>query len=431
MKKILKSFEINTSGLVAGGETRIVSFKGDVGAKFMFQVISESTGFPKFLDFVNGGFQTMDFNTNSNKMIELIGNSHTETITFPAATGTTYTILVIASENSDTFILNGRDKVASKKISQVSNVTVTFQAASASSSNYETFPTTTSTGSPSSSSLSTVSIDHTISNKDNDANGFGLRFVANHAASVKTLTSTSASLTDSVYYFETTEAVGDNPAGDGEDSTTVTVASLTDLAVGMTLYYHKATTVPTNKAGSAVGTTTITAIDTVTKTITFSQAVAFEDTETMTFRAYGFKSISKAIGLFLSAKGNSLATSKALTKTVRSDVSSSTTITLNGTRGVSGGNFVTYTGLGVDNSSTNTVTTNRTDGSTATASASAGEIIVTNAQTLTAGTVLTFDGCVSALRYSHTSFSITQYPSANRTINIDLDRFITVGVQNA
>ena len=420
MKKILKSFEINTSGLVAGGETRIVSFRGDVGAKFMFQVISESTGFPKFLDFVNGGFQTMDFNTNSNKMIELIGNSHTETITFPAATGTTYTILVIASENSDTFILNGRDKVASKKISQVSNVTVTFQAASASSSNYEAFPTTAdSTGSPSSSSLSTVSIDYTISNKDNDANGFGLRFVANHAASVKTLTSTSASLTDSVYYFETTETVN----GATSSSTTVVVDDLTDLAIGMELTYTTGTTAPSS-------TTTITAIDTVTKTLTLSSAQSLGDGNTMTFRAYGFKSISKAIGLFLSAKGNSLATAKSLTKTVRSDVSNSTTITLNGTRGVSGGNFVTYTGLGVDNSSTNTVTTNRTDGSTATASASAGEIIVTNAQTLTAGTVLTFDGCVKTFRFTHT-LSIAQYPSTNRTINIDLDRFITVGVQNA
>ena len=419
MKKILKSFEINTSGLVAGGETRIVSFKGDVGAKFMFQVISESTGFPKFLDFVNGGFQTMDFNTNSNKMIELIGSSHTETITFPASTGTTYTILVIASENSDTFILNGRDKVASKKISQVSNVTVTLQAASASSSNYETFSTTTSTGSPSSSSLTKVLIDHTISNKDNDANGFGLRFVANHAASINTLTSTSASLTDSVYYFETTETVD----GATSSSTTVVVDDLTDLAVGMELTYTTGTTAPSS-------TTTITAIDTDTKTLTLSSAQSLGDGNTMTFRAYGFKSISKAIGLFLSAKGNSLATSKSLTKTVRSDVSSSTTITLNGTRGISGGNFVTYTGLGVDNSSTNTVTTNRTDGSTATASASAGEIIVTNAQTLTTGTILTFDGCVKTLRFTHT-LTITQYPSANRTINIDLDRFITVGVQNA
>ena len=149
----------------------------------------------------------------------------------------------------------------------------------------------------------------------------------------------------------------------------------------------------------------------------------------MTFRAYGSKNINKAIGLFIS-KSKLASNATLLTKTVRSNVSSSTTITLNGTRGISGGNFVSYTGLGVDNSSTNTVTTNRTDGSTATASASAGEIIVTNAQTLSAGTVLTFDGTLENLTVKF-SATISQYPSANRTINIDLDRFITVGVQTA
>tara|TARA_Y100001938_G_C8098246_1_gene439632 strand:+ start:1454 stop:2746 length:1293 start_codon:yes stop_codon:yes gene_type:complete len=430
MNKILKSFQVDTSDMGAGGETRSISFKGDVGAKFSLQVISESTGFPKFFDFVNGGFQTTDFNIKSLKVIQLTSGSHTESITFPAATGTVYSLLILAHEDDTTRILNGKERSAVKKISQVANTTVTIQAASTSSSNYETFPTTTSTGSPGSSSNARVAISHAITNKDNDANGYGLRFVANHRSATN-VTNISASLTDDVYYFETTEAVADNPAGDGEDSTTVTVASLTDLAVGMTLYYHKATTVPTNKAGSAVGTTTITAIDTVTKTITFSQAVAFEDTETMTFRAYGFRVISKAIGLFLSSKKNiASALGRKLTKTVRSAVSSSTTITLNGTRGVSGGNFLTYSGFGVNNSSTNTVTTNRTDGSTATASASAGEIIVTNAQTLTAGTVLTFDGCVNSFTFTHTLY-ISQYPSTNRTINIDLDRFITVGVQTA
>ena len=417
MTKIVKSFKINTADLTAAGETRSLTITGDIGSKFMLQVISESTGFPKFLDFVNGGFQTMDFNNNSNKVIELKNNTFTTSIDFPAATATTYTILMLAFPSSDTFILNKVDKVASRSIDQGANVTITFQAASASSSNYESFPTTTSVGSAGAITSALVSASYTIANKANDANGFGLRYSANHS-SVTLNSSTSIDATENVFYFETTETVD----GTTSSSEKVVVDDLTDLAVGMELTYTTGTTSPSS-------TTTITDIDTASKTLTLSSAQSLTNNNTMTFRAYGSKNINKAIGLFIS-KSKLASNATLLTKTVRSNVSSSTTITLNGTRGISGGNFVSYTGLGVDNSSTNTVTTNRTDGSTATASASAGEIIVTNAQTLSAGTVLTFDGTLENLTVKF-SATISQYPSANRTINIDLDRFITVGVQTA
>tara|TARA_R100000329_G_scaffold42469_1_gene39444 strand:+ start:294 stop:1556 length:1263 start_codon:yes stop_codon:yes gene_type:complete len=420
MIKIIKSFEINTSDLVAAGENRSFTIKGDVGAKVMLQVISEtSSNFPKFFNFKSNAFATMDFNKDANKLIELTGETQTVDIAFPAATDATYTILLLADPSSDTFVLNKKNKSIVKKISQITNSVVTFQAASASSSNYEAFPTTTSTGSAGSFSSNKLTLSQLIQNKDNDANGFGLRFVNNHSSTVSTITSTSADLNDTVYYFETTETVN----GDTSSSKTVVVNDLTDLAVGMELTYTTGTTTPSS-------TTTITAIDTATKTLSLSSAQSLGNGNTMTFRAYGFKNIANAIGLLMTTKSTASALGKVVTKTVRSNVSSSTTITLNGTRDVSGGNFVTYTGLGVDNSSTNTVTTNRTDGSTATASASAGEIIVTNAQTLTAGTVLTFDGCVGGFTFTHT-LSIAQYPSTNRTINIDVDRFITVGVQNA
>ena len=77
-----------------------------------------------------------------------------------------------------------------------------------------------------------------------DAGSFGL-VVTNEASSGLPV------ISENYWYFTTTEAVADNPAGDGEDSTTVTVADVTDLGVGTELYYHKGTTVPTNKAGSA------------------------------------------------------------------------------------------------------------------------------------------------------------------------------------
>ena len=108
-----------------------------------------------------------------------------------------------------------------------------------------------------------------------------------------------------------------------------------------------------------------------------------------------------------------------LTKTVRGAVSSSTTVTLNGTYGIAGGNNVTFVGFGVDNSSNNAVTS-------ISASSSAGSIVVQSAQTLSAGTVLTFIGSHSVINIAN-SIEITGYPSSNKTIYFSLDDFITLG----
>ena len=156
------------------------------------------------------------------------------------------------------------------------------------------------------------------------------------------------------------------------------------------------------------------------------QAVAFEDTETMTFRAYG-QYISDAIGLSLNFTATSLLP-HTLTHTVRANVSNSTSITLNSTHGVSGGNVAAYTGLGVDSSSTNfitSVTPDCPDPSDGTLD-NDGVMVVQKAQTLTAGTVLTFIKVFKKISFGQ-SIQITKYPSSNVNIYLDLDRLITVG----
>ena len=196
------------------------------------------------------------------------------------------------------------------------------------------------------------------------------------------------------------------------------------------MYYYKGTTVPTNKAGSAVGTTTISAIDTETKTITFSRAVAFEDGETMTFRAYGKKAINFAIGVDLQFTSTVLSTT-LLTQTVRADsdgdLTPSTTITLNDTLGISGGSTIKYRGFNVDNTSNNRVVSVATPDPNGVASD--GAITVELAQTLKAGTVLSFNQVYKTVNLKG-NVAVNKYPKTNRTINFDIDKIITVGTQS-
>ena len=62
------------------------------------------------------------------------------------------------------------------------------------------------------------------------------------------------------------------------------------------------------------------------------------------------------------------------------------------------------------------------------ASSSAGSIVVNNSQSDIAavGTVLTFSDVHQVINIRGT-IKILQYPTANRTINLDLDNLISVG----
>ena len=123
----------------------------------------------------------------------------------------------------------------------------------------------------------------------------------------------------------------------------------------MVLFYHKGTTTPVTSAGAAVEDVSILKIDVKKGLVAFNKEVAFEDGEIMTLRAYGPKNINVINNMgfepaFFKVK------SRVLTKTIRAN-SSGTTITLKDTHGVPGGNVVGYTGFGVNNSSSNLIST--------------------------------------------------------------------------
>lgn len=384
---------------------------GLAGAKFT--IIALQTGTQKYYNFNSAEF--VDGHTSAcNLIVEMRQKKYRNNIVFPEGSGD-YIIKLIPSQSITT-----NSSVITRSITKLSeDATITFTLGTNNAVNYATFPTSTSSGSI--NAVGNVAFDWDVNNWNGvaDAGSFGL-VVTNE------ITSGLPVIPENYWYFTTTEAVADNPAGDGEDSTTVTVADVTDLGIGTELYYHKGTTVPTNKAGSAVGTTTISAIDAETKTITFSQAVAFEDTETMTFRAYGRKAIKFAIDVDMQFTSTELSTTP-LTQTVRTTFSNATIITLNDTLGVSGGSTIKYRGVGVRNTSTNRVVAVNTPDPNGVAGD--GVMTVELQQTLTAGTVLSFDLVYKTVNLKG-NITVNKYPKTNRTINFDVDKIITVGTQS-
>ena len=401
--KLITSFNIDQSDLSALSTDRQFSIQGDQGAEIILQVVNSSQ---QFYNFATRSF-TAVFNSENNLNVTLNGGTYDDSIVFPATSGATYTILLLTGASEDTEIDIGYRKNAhSVAINQVGNSTLTFTPLSAVSNNYGSMPTSiTSVASPGVFNI-TKSLSWDLPGAQNDAKGFGLRLIRQPI--------------DTDWYFQTTEVILSNPIGDTVSNNQVVVSDLTDIGTGMELIFHKDTTAP-------AATTIITAIDLTTKTITFSTSTAFEDGETMTLRAKGSNVIQKAIGAnidFSNFNASTTSTTSAeLTKIVRA-TSSNNDIALVGTYGISGGGFVTISGVGIKNTGTNTV-------QAVTAGGTDGSVETEETQGVNVGTSILFEGSTLTVSVVNT-FTINSHPSRqNSTIYLNLDNFITPGVSGS
>tara|TARA_R100000458_G_scaffold11539_1_gene9347 strand:+ start:3020 stop:4228 length:1209 start_codon:yes stop_codon:yes gene_type:complete len=399
MKKI-KKFEIDTSLMPNTATVRNFLITGDIGAKFTIIIVQEGT--IKYYDFKTNSFELGHNNIDNNLEVTMSNTSYRSHITFPSGGGT-YFVKLLVGDNTQIDKLNNKYTMVRKIEKQSAVPIVTFSPATANASNYATFPTTTSTGGSGDTDSFTINWD--ITNASTDSHGFGLRIPGG----------VDQEVSSNSFYFTTTDTVdGAVAPTDINEGLKVTVDDLTDIAVGM---YISAV-----GSGSLSGTPYITEIDTSTKTLTLTTAQTFADGITLTFRANGLSAIYEAIGLRIVAADESnvfALTPTTLTKTIRAG-SSGTTINLNGTYGIAGGNHVKITGLGIDNSSSNAVTS-------VTASSSAGSIVVQNSQDdLTTNSTITFIGTHQVINFTG-DFIITSYPTANKNIYYNIDDIITVG----
>lgn len=388
----VNSIDIDTSDLEAVGDSRTLTINANPNSVFNIQLFDNSDPV-KFYNFNTNEF-TVGFDTTKNLKVLMEGETFQKNIIFPASTSADYNVLLYSLPNSSTEIqstTSGSKNIFTTSLSQIGNTTVTLTPVTHNTSNYKTFPTSTRVASPITEDSETININFTVENVENDSHGFGLDLDSQPTANF--------------FIFRTTETVN----GAVSSGTSVVVDDLTDIVVGMVITKVS--------SGSLSGEPSITEIDTVSKTLTISSAQTFADGITLTIEAKGAAVIQKAIGCDFVVNSIS-AQEETLTKTVRTDSDGSATIALNGTYGVAKGS--TIKGLNVDNSSANSV-------QSVSASSSAGTITAqVNQSNISQGTVLTFTSCRKINIIA--SVTITQQPRANRTINLDLDRFIAVGV---
>ena len=400
--KFIENIKISLKDIPEAGALRNFSIKGDSGARFLLMVC-DADG--KYYDFTTNTFSVG--HTPQKVLKETIqGSIFNGQILFPSVAGEFYDIILLADPSDDTVIKN--KSAINKRINQLGNVTLEFALATTDhAANYASFPdNVTSTSNPAQSGTVTSKIDWTVSNVSDNTGGFGL--VLN-----KPLLLLAKSLSNKAWYFtkQTTTAASST------SSTKIFLSSLTDIFVGMII-----------KSGTGLsGTPTITAIDTSDNSIEVSSAQTISGGVTLTFRLEGLSSINTALNCNITSKLNILKTA-IVEKTVRGAQTNDTTIELDGTYGVPGGGIATYTGAGVSNASSNTVTS-------VSAHATQGSMVVSLAQTLADETKLKFK-TVDSTKTLTNQFNITgnmrisKYPSSNRTIYLDLDGFVDPGTSS-
>lgn len=482
MKNITR-FTVDTSDLSQNKNSRQFVVAGEQEAKFTLQVFDSAQ---KFYNFSTKLF-TAGVDSHKNLKITMEGEDYNNYIDFPADNnGLTYTFLLITPSETTQINIGKITNSFSTNINQIADTTLSFNVATNTTGDYSSFDSAvTSSGSSTSSFTNKVQFDRTVKTAITDAGGFGLRLIRQpidtdwyYAASgtVSTIlsgnlgyksnvqtgsTESSPTITlTAVGEAEATWAQQDIRIGDyvqvagGAQITAGTIVE--ELNSNGTITIGAAATVPdssdlifitpSNKvivndltglstgmvlasvSGSnsfLVGTPTIIAINTGAKEITLSSNQGFFPGITLNFEARGSAAIEKATGANIDFSNfNSEVTSAtpAVHTTKVRTTATGTTVDLSGTYGISGGGFVTVSGRGFVNTSANTV-------QSVSASSTAGSMVMQVAQTVRAGTVLTFTGSSITIELSN-HLTVKNYPTAAANIFLSLDNFITTGVQS-
>jgi hypothetical protein len=432
MEKIINSVQINQKDLSTLSEVRNLKVSGDVGSVFNLNVIKvNGTNKESYYDFNSKTF-TDEFTSKNNLNVILNTLSTTIPIKFAADTnGETYKILVLASEVDNTSFSNG-SRVNVKEITQVGTTTVSIEVdngknkVASNANKYTADPpasAVTSTGSTTGTSSVNVPVTFVLTNANNDTHGLGLRLPTDVPSGVVTpagyLTAaqTVFSIPDTYFY----SAIVRSASGSTSSSTTVTLTSVENLAIGMQVGYY---------GSSALASyPTITAIS--GNVVTLSSALSISDGDGVQFRAYGPQLIRTCFGYTVEFK-NFIATGDNLFTTVRTTTelpasSGSVTIPVNGTRGISVG--ARFFGLNVNENSNNNViqtVSSSEDSGSITIEDFAGNVDDIVALNVTAGSELLISGSNRVVTVTGTVV-IKSYPESDFKVKLDLNKFITQG----
>ena len=414
--EIIRNINIDTSSLKAEAIGRVLSIDATSNARYVVRVSRSSD--TNLYNFDTNAFAAESSNSNFNGV-----GSQQIAISFPAASsGDTYTINIFSTNGAE--ILGSSNKLfKSITLQQVGNATITFTAVGTGFTNTNVGDSTGSTvDSFAASSTPTVVMNEKQMATPAVFADYGF-FITNTTSDLN-----NGKWDSGAFYWQYDKDIVTNPAGDGVSSETVTVADLTGLVVGMTLVYHKGTTAPSQP-------TTIRGIDIETKTITFSTNSAFENGETMRFRAFGTNLIKQAIGLDFTITRPTVKLGQITTSIddeLTSNVAAGVDINVNGTTGIGAGATIRMRGLN-KSSSDSACTVSNVDSSSNGGGISGGAIRLANGQLeasssrpIRTKTKIYVDGSSNKVFLSGT-INITRYPAANQTIYIDMSKITTQG----
>ena len=416
MNKLINLVQIDQSNMSSALQTRVLQVRGEVGARFIVNVIKiNSTSKESYYNFKTKTF-TNAFVAANNFNVNLSGGGISIPIIFPAdATGETYSVIVIPKSGTE---FANKAGVVNKKIIQVGQTTIALSADSGKDASsvlgdkYTSDPPDTavsSVGSTARGIATSVPISWTLTNAASDEHGHG--FVLPSGVN-------QFSIPDS-YWFSQTLGIS---SGTTSSSTTVTLNSVNNLIVGMTL--------SSVSVDSLSGSPVITAIN--GNTVTLSVAQSIGNARTLIFRAYGPTLIGRTFGMEVSFS-NFVAKGTQLTKTVRTDTTfpasdGTVTTNLNGTYGVSGGNVARLAGFNINENGNNNLIVSVSPSSTAgsvnlTFQGSTDDVA---SAVVPVGTTLYINGCHQEIKIEGT-VKVSKYPSANQKLALDLTKFITHG----
>ena len=407
LNNIINSVTLSKTIIRQKAASVLVNVTGGVNSVFTAQVTRSSDGF--FYNFTTQTF--LEAVTTQSRLKNQSPGSFG--LAIPAAAGgDVYTVIIMAEPHYGTRLSIGNGIRYATTITQLANSTTSFIVPVLVS--IKTQKLAESAGSSLDNprvivELDDVQLDMTASSADH---GFFL-----------TTPNTSTDLNNGVWssdviYFETTETADGDVASDSDQ---LVVDDLTGLVVGMELTYITGTTEP----GSA---TTITAINTTTKTLTLSRNQAITNNHEMTFRAYGTRYIKDAIDVSISLEnptirlGSTIAASRTA---ITSDVTAGSTFNVKGTKGIGVGSTIRIRGL-QKNVSSSACTVAAVGGSIleGTITLANGTIGASAARPLRAGTTIYVDNSSSNIFLSG-SIIITKYPLSNQNLFIDMSRILT------
>ena len=428
MAKKLRSISLDKTTLSSSVDTVGYTIAGEAGSVYNLQVKDSSTP-NKFYNFKTATFTNTFTSENTLSDVKIFSNLRSGNITIPAsATGNEYRFLVFPNRHFDT-----DGPLLTQDITQESGVTVRFSTASdQGDTNFEELGQFTSSltgfddpvfsGASNTSSNSTKNIAFIFADGA-DGVGEGYKATFNTVTKLNEIAD-SLQPVESDFFIKFTKTA----SGNGSSATELVLTDIDNLVVGMSLVQIASTPVRISGSLGNFVFPTITAIDTVTKTITLSNAQSWSDTNDIIFRAYGEDLIQESVGLTFTQNLKVQPVDNAGTDgklgTLLVTAATDTSVTVSGIQGVSAGSRIF--GPGIDS----TAVTGGFNNDVTAVNFGTGVLTMRGNQNVIADNTVVFVGGSSNHMGVKGSITITKFPSISTDVFFDVDRAVILSTSS-